>query len=210
MFPESQLIMNISNNILSQWHNSIEKSITYFNDALNLINNYKKDNISDQIALLSLINTTLWHEEDKARDTSAKDKDIADVKRNIDKLNAMRVNKTEEIDNILFNETTFNRNSPLNTETVGSVIDRLTILALKKYHMEIESKRQDSSEEIRNKCISNLSNINTQMKDLMLAYDTLLSEIQSGKRRYSLYRQFKMYNDPDLNPVLYSAKQQNK
>ncbi len=205
MFPVSKKIIQISNKIIINWH-KIEHRIFSFDDALTLIKNTNKNDIYYHIELLSLINTYLWHEEDKARDTEAPDKEIAGVKRKIDKFNAMRVNKTEEIDNILFTNMIPGPNAPLNTESAGSVIDRLTILALKKNHMEFEAGRKDSPEKFRNKCAEKLDMINRQIEDLASAYDFLIEEINSGKRRYALYRQFKMYNDPELNPVLYRKK----
>ena len=117
-----------------------------------------------------------------------------------------RTLKIEEIDKILFQGTNFNDKAPLNTETVGSVIDRIIILALKKFHMNYEANRKGSSKELRDKCAIKLNMINKQMNDLIKAYNILIDEINSGKRRYALYSQFKMYNDPELNPVLYNKK----
>lgn len=205
MYPRSDKIIKLSNHIIKKWHKK-EQRISSLDDALKLIRNNKLNDVLYHVELLSLLNTVLWHEEDKARDKFASDSDIAGVKRRIDKLNAMRVNKTEEIDSILLQTNKINSNAPLNTETAGSVIDRLTILVLKKYHMEVEANRKDSSKELKEKCAENLKMINIQMDNLVSAYDNLINEIESGERRYTLYRQFKMYNDPDLNPVLYSKK----
>lgn len=205
MFPQSEIIIRLSNQVVKRWHNA-EQRIHSLDDALRLIRNKKLNDILYHVEMLSLLNTALWHEEDKARDTFASDSDIAGVKRRIDKLNAMRVNKTEEIDNILLNTNKINPDAPLNTETAGSIIDRIAILVLKKHHMKIEAKRKDSPEELRDKCKENLNMIDIQMKNIATAYDHFINEIESGKRRYTLYRQFKMYNDPNLNPVLYSKK----
>jgi hypothetical protein len=202
MFPQSKKIVKISNKIISKWHKK-ENRIFSFDDALKLIDNTEKDNIYFNIGLLSLMNTALWHEEDKARDIVASDADIAGVKRKIDKLNAMRVSKVEEIDASIYRNISFNENAVLSTETPASVIDRLTILCLKQYHMEIEAGRKDSSRELTNKCAGQLAMIKKQMNDLTGAYDIFVEEIESGTRRYALYRQFKMYNDPELNPVIY-------
>jgi hypothetical protein len=205
MFPESAKIIGLSNTIINNWHEN-EVQIASFDDAFNLIKNKDQNDIYYHIELLSLINTCLWHEEDKARDTDASDNEIASVKRKIDKFNSMRVNKIEEIDQILFENISRNSDLPLNTESAGSVIDRLTIFVLKKIHMEIETNRKDSEIELRKNCAEKLEMINRQIKDLASAYDFLIEEIKTGKRRYALYKQFKMYNDPELNPVLYKKK----
>ncbi|MFH0976447.1 MAG: DUF4254 domain-containing protein [Spirochaetota bacterium] len=202
MFPESKKINEISKKIVSDWH-IIEDNILSLNDALSKMSNINKSDIYYHIELLSLINTALWHEEDKARDPDADDSNIADVKRKIDKLNAMRVNKVEEIDKVLYQSNRINNEAPINSETVASIIDRLSILALKKYHMEYEANRKDAPGELRNKCAQKLIMINGQLIDLTNAYDQLIEDIKSGSRRYALYGQFKMYNDPELNPAIY-------
>jgi hypothetical protein len=202
MFPQSKKIIKISNKIIIKWHKK-ELQIFSFDNAFQLMENTNKDDIYYHIELLSLINTMLWHEEDKARDSFATDTDIAGVKRKIDKLNATRVNKVEEIDANLYKNTVFNENATISTETPASVVDRLTILTLKQYHMAYEAKRKDSSKELKNNCAQKLAMINKQMDDLTSAYDIFISDIEAGKRRYALYRQFKMYNDPELNPIIY-------
>jgi hypothetical protein len=205
MFPVSARIIEISNSTINNWHKQ-ELQIISFDDALHLLKNKDRNDIYYHVELLSMINTCLWHEEDKARDTEATDIEIASVKRKIDKLNGMRVNKIEEIDLILFKDMMQESSAPLNTESAGSVIDRLTIFALKKNHMEFEADRNDSSEKQRINCAEKLEMISRQIEDLASAYDLLIEEIKTGKRRYALYKQFKMYNDPELNPVLYRKK----
>ncbi len=202
MFPRSEKVIKISNKIIGKWHKN-ERKIFSFDDALKLVDKKNKNNIYHNVELLSLMNTALWHEEDKARDNSVSDADIANVKRKIDRLNAMRVGKVEEIDAAIYKNLIFDESSIPCTETPASVIDRLTILCLKRYHMEIEVGRKSSSRELKNKCAEKLAIIRKQMTDLGSAYDIFIKEIKAGKRRYSLYRQFKMYNDPELNPVIY-------
>ena len=203
--PKANQIIKISDRVVSIWHEE-ESGISSLEDALSIIARSKDEDIPGHVEILSIINTTLWHEEDKARDSEADDSTIADVKRKIDRLNGARVDKVEEIDSILFSRISFNENATMNTETPGSVIDRLSIFCLKRYHMDFEAGRSDSSEEHRNKCNEKLALINQQISDLSDAYDNLLEEIKEGKRRYSMYRQFKMYNDPELNPVIYGKK----
>jgi hypothetical protein len=208
MFPQSKKIIKISNKIINKWHKK-ECKIFSFNDALELIKNKNHNDIYYDIELLSLMNTALWHEEDKARDSFTSDSDIADVKRKIDRLNAMRVGKVEEIDAALYRNSVFNEKAVPNTETPASVVDRLTILCLKHYHMEIESRRKGSSVELKNKCAEKLDMIKKQIGDLGSAFDILTEEIEAGKRRFALYRQFKMYNDPELNPVIYNKNKKD-
>jgi chromosome segregation ATPase len=205
MFPEAAKIIEISNLIINSWH-EFEHQIFSFADALKLITNSNNSDIYYHIELLALINTSLWHEEDKARDISSTDTDIANVKRKIDRLNQTRVNKAEEIDNLLLMNIRTDSSAPLSTESAGSIIDRMTILALKRYHMEYETNRENSTEKTRKNCAEKLERINRQIKDLVSAYDFFTEEINSGKKRYAVYRQFKMYNDPELNPVLYNKK----
>jgi len=206
-FPKAEEIIEISNDIINKWHGE-EANISSF-DAMKILNYNNQDNILHHIEILSLINTIQWHEEDKARDNDSLDSVIVETKRKIDKSNDKRVNKIEEIDEILFEKIYFNEEAPVNTESLGSVIDRLTILALKQNHMSYEANRNDSTKEQRNKCQEKLFMINKQMDDLIKAYNYLIMEIEMGKRRFVIYKQFKMYNDLDLNPVLYKKKVKN-
>lgn len=204
-FADAGEIVTISGNVISKWHEK-EGGITSLDGAFAAISENIYSDITACIEAVSIINTTLWHEEDRARDTGADAATIAEVKRRIDRLNAARVVKAEEIDSIIYKKINFNINAPLNTETPGSVIDRLTILCLKKYHMKLEAERSDASPEHRKRCAEKFSAIEQQMDDLSAAYDNFMKEIAEGKRRYKMYRQFKMYNDPELNPVLYGQK----
>ena len=202
---DAKKIVNISEKVISRWHKK-ENGMASPDDASAVISENIYDDIPACIEALSKINTALWHEEDKARDAGADDSVIAGVKRKIDALNAARADKVEEIDSIIYNRINFDINTPLNTETPGSVIDRLTILCLKKYHMKLEAERNDAPEVHRIKCSEWLSAISKQIEDLSSAYDILLEETAEGKRRYGICRQFKMYNNPELNPVLYGQK----
>ena len=202
---KSKQIIKISDDIIFKWHAAGEM-ISDIKEALDIFAGAGNNDIEARVEALSIINTTLWHEEDRARDAKADFATIAEVKRRIDRINAARVNKVEEIDSIIYNEFNFNYKAPLNTETPGSVIDRLTILCLKKYHMKLEAERTDASMEHRKRCGENFSAVDQQMDDLSAAYDNFIKEIIEGKRRYKMYRQFKMYNDPELNPVLYGQK----
>jgi Protein of unknown function (DUF4254) len=152
-------------------------------------------------------NFNLWHEEDKAREPEASDSQIAAIKRSIDKLNQTRNDLVEKMDRLLLTAAgEQNPMAPLHSETPGLILDRLSILALKIYHTEEETRRASASETHREKNISRLSLLQEQRSDLAACLDTLWNEILAGNRRFKLYRQMKMYNDPELNPVLYARK----
>lgn len=155
-------------------------------------------------------NFELWHEEDQARDPTADDAQIAAVKRRIDKLNQERNDWIERLDAALLQimdgwGVRPRTKAPLNTETPGSVIDRLSILALRIYHMEEQADRVDADEEHRVSARTKLAVLLRQHADLCEAFEQLLSDLFAGRRRTQVYRQFKMYNDPNLNPYLYRA-----
>jgi hypothetical protein len=150
-------------------------------------------------------NFELWHEEDKARDPSATNDQIAEVKHAIDRLNQRRNDLVEIIDRMLLVEVgAQNGRAPLNSETPGLIIDRLSILALKIYHTEEESRRASASEVHRKKNAERLALLQEQRRDLAACLDRLWAEVLAGDRRFKLYLQMKMYNDPELNPVVYA------
>lgn len=203
--PCSQEIVDVADGVIERWHHH-ERSIVSIDDAVKLLLTDSGDHLLQLIEQLAVVNTTQWHEEDKARDVDATDTVIAKIKRVIDQLNARRVATVEEIDEAFVGHLTLNENAPLNTETPGSVIDRLTILCLKHYHMSGEANREDAPEEHRQRCAGTVALIEKQKRDLMNAYDTFIEDVGTGNRRFARYRQFKMYNDPDLNPILYRKK----
>ena len=149
-------------------------------------------------------NFDLWHEEDRARDTSATAENIAQVKRAIDQLNQRRNDLVEKIDESLLAAVgAQNPEAPLHSETPGLIVDRLSILALKIYHTGIEAGRETASEAHRCRNQNRLAVLEEQRSDLGRCLDDLWRQIVGGERRFKLYRQMKMYNDPELNPVLY-------
>lgn len=156
-------------------------------------------------------NFLLWHEEDIARSPDVGDTRIAEVKRKIDGHNQNRNDWIEKIDDWLTEQLDMHglvpeKNAPMNTETPGSVIDRLSIMALRIYHMEEQRDRDDASEEHRDKVEQKLAVCMMQLDELAAALEHLLANIQDGKVRHRTYRQFKMYNDPTMNPYLYKAQ----
>lgn len=155
-------------------------------------------------------NYSLWHEEDRARRTDVDDSVIAGVKRRIDRLNQQRNDMIERLDEEIIgwlrSRCSFSDDVPLNSETPGSIVDRLSILSLKIYHMDEDSRRNDIDETHRENSLRKLAILREQRADLEGAFHRLLDECRAGTRRVKLYRQFKMYNDPTLNPELYRQK----
>ncbi len=151
-------------------------------------------------------NFDLWHEEDKARDPEATDADIAAVKRAIDRLNQRRNDLVEKMDSWLLAALEQNERAPLHSETPGLMIDRLSILALKIFHTREEAYRETATEAHRQKNAERLALLEEQRADLAACLDSLWAEVLDGRRRFKLYRQMKMYNDPELNPVMYGRK----
>ncbi len=156
-------------------------------------------------------NFDLWHEEDKARDPDASDAIIATVKRSIDRLNQKRNDEIEKIDEALLDElgqrsVRIMVDARLNSETPGSMIDRLSISALKIYHMDEETKRVDASSEHQKNCEAKLMLLQEQRRDLGKCLMEFLEDLVFGRKTLKVYRQMKMYNDSSLNPVLYQKK----
>ena len=156
-------------------------------------------------------NYLLWHEEDIARSPDVSDTKIAAVKRAIDKYNQQRNDWIEKIDEFVKRELD-RRNvavlpgARMNTETPGATIDRLSIISLRLYHMREQTERLDASAEHLASTRHKLSVLEVQHHDLANSLGELLSDILSGRKRLKIYRQFKMYNDPTLNPYLYQAQ----
>jgi hypothetical protein len=151
-------------------------------------------------------NFDLWHEEDQARDPQASPEKIVQIKRAIDRLNQRRNDLMERIDGMLLAEAGEQRlEAPLHSETPGMMIDRLSILELKRFHTEEEVARAADDEHVRRNQ-QRLAVLKEQRDDLRGALGALWAEVMSGRRRFKLYRQMKMYNDPALNPVLYRGR----
>jgi hypothetical protein len=152
-------------------------------------------------------NFDLWHIEDEARAPGASDAELARVKRRVDETNQRRNDLTEELDRIL--ETWLEgrglprATAPLNSESPGLIVDRLSILALKIYHTREEAARSDAPEGHAERNRERLAILEEQRTDLAGCLDALWYETLSGTRRFKMYRQLKMYNDPALNPAIY-------
>ena len=152
-------------------------------------------------------NFDLWHEEDKVREPGATDTSIASLKRSIDALNQKRNDLVEALDRTLLAEAGVqNPAAPLHSESPGLILDRLSVLALKLYHTAEEAHRATASEAHRQRNLARLDLLREQRDDLASCLDELWQQTLAGRRRFKLYRQLKMYNDPDLNPAVYVHK----
>ena len=172
------------------------------------------DTSADEPAWVALVlanhdfNFRLWHEEDLARDPHASDGVIAGVKRRIDRLNQLRNDSIERIDLALLQElvdrgVVAKQGAGLNTETAGGAIDRLSILTLRRYHYGVEAQRGELDEATRQKVMLAVARCRLQQLRLVTALGELLDDIFAGRRRHEVSHPLKMYNDPNLNPVLY-------
>ena len=155
------------------------------------------------------IDTVQWHYEDIIRDPNIDPVAALKLKRQIDASNQDRTDMVEYIDSYFldkYKNVEPGKDATVNTESPAWAIDRLSILALKIYHMEEEANRSDASPEHKEKCREKLDVLLEQRKDLSLAIDQLLADIEHGKKYMKVYKQMKMYNDDELNPVLRGTK----
>lgn len=152
-------------------------------------------------------NFQLWHEEDIARRDDLGVERVYQAKRAIDRYNQERNNFIEEMDQALVAALRpAESGCPKNSETPGMIIDRLSILALKEFHMREETLREEASDEHRANCSAKLARILHQRGDLVRSLAELVEAVTAGLRTFAVYYQFKMYNDPALNPQLYAGK----
>lgn len=178
-----------------------------FDDVNQPINNpYPKDKIEHLLYLKNWIDTVQWHYEDIIRDPNIDPVEALKLKRKIDASNQERTDVVEYIDSYFldkYKNVQPKPNAKINSESPAWAVDRFSILALKIYHMQIEATRQDASAEHRAKSQEKLNVLLEQKKDLATAIDDLLSDIEQGNKFMKVYKQMKMYNDKELNPVLY-------
>lgn len=171
-------------------------------------NPYDKQSLEHLLYLKCWIDTVQWHMEDVVRNPAIDPKEGLHWKRRIDESNQYRTDTVEYIDSYFlqkFQDIQVRPTATINTESPAWAIDRLSILALKIYHMEQETLRTDASEAHINTCQEKLNVLLEQRKDLSQSIDELMDAISSGDKYMKVYKQMKMYNDPSLNPVLYSS-----
>ncbi|WP_431163739.1 DUF4254 domain-containing protein [Flagellimonas beolgyonensis] len=172
-------------------------------------NPYPKDKIEHLLYRKNWIDTVQWHYEDIIRDPEIEPVAALDLKRKIDASNQDRTDLVEYIDSYFLNKyqsVQVKKDATINTESPAWAIDRLSILALKIYHMQEEVNRTDASPEHIKKCNEKLQVLLEQRKDLSTAIDQLLADIEAGNKYMKVYKQMKMYNDDELNPVLRGQK----
>lgn len=198
----SQQCIDIFNQSIEDYHrkDSVDTPIQ---------NPYPADSHEHLLYLKNWIDTVQWHLEDIIRDPAIRPEDALQLKRRIDDSNQKRTDVVEYIDSWLlakYKDVHPLPDATINTESPAWAIDRLSILALKIYHMQAETERLDASEEHRSICKEKLRILLEQRTDLSSAIDQLLLDIEQGRKYMKVYRQMKMYNDESLNPVLYGQK----
>ena len=147
-----------------------------------------------------------WHLEDIIRDPKIEAENLVGIKRRIDASNQDRTDTVEKMDDwflVFFKDTSAGEDARMNSETPAWLLDRMSILTLKVYHMKEQTERTDVSEDHLNKCRAKLDVLLEQTADMELCFDQLIEAIQKGDRYMKVYRQMKMYNDSSLNPTLY-------
>lgn len=170
---------------------------------------YAPESIEGILYAKNRIDAVQWHLEDIIRDPEIDPVEALALKRRIDRSNQERTDMVEEIDTYFLEKyagVTPLPDASINTESPAWAIDRLSILALKIYHMKAETERTDASEQHLAKCRAKLDVLLTQREDLTAAIDRLIDDIAAGRKFMKVYRQMKMYNDPSTNPVLYAGK----
>ena len=193
------------------------------NDS-DLVREYGMDSVEGLLGRQHLANFELWHEEDRARDPRATDAEVAAVKRAIDAANQRRHDLTEALDLLLLDiayreaprrEATppvqgKREELPLHSETPGMIADRLSILALKIFHTQEEMARNDAPAGHAERNGGRMLVLEEQRRDLAACLEQLWDDVLAGRRRFKLYRQLKMYNDPTLNPAVYGTNEGGK
>ncbi len=172
-------------------------------------NPYEVKSIEYYLYLKNWIDAAQWHMEDLIRDPQIDPVEALALKRRVDKSNQDRTDLVELIDSYFLDRYKDVKPLPeatINTESPAWAVDRLSILALKIYHMRQETERTDADDKHREACRAKLSVLTEQKKDLSTAIDQLLEDIEAGRKYMKVYKQMKMYNDPALNPVLYAKR----
>ena len=181
-------------------HDSVEQPIN---------NPYPKDKIEHLLYAKNWVDTVQWHYEDIIRDPQIDPVAALILKRKIDASNQVRTDMVEYIDSYFlqkYSDVQVKAEAKINTESPAWAIDRLSILALKIYHMNEEANRKEASAEHRAKCQEKLNVLLDQKSDMFTSIDQLMVDFENGDKFMKVYKQMKMYNDDELNPVLYQNK----
>ncbi len=202
--------MNFTETAWKVFNQSIE-DYHVSDDVNTLINNpFEKDSLERILYAKNWIDTVQWHLEDIIRDENIDPTEALALKRTIDASNQKRTDLVEFIDSWFlekYKNSTPKSEAKINTETPAWAVDRLSILALKIYHMSLEANRESASEEHRANCQAKLDVLLMQKEDLSTSINQLLTDIENGDVKMKVYKQMKMYNDESLNPILYQKGQ---
>ncbi|MEN4761520.1 MULTISPECIES: DUF4254 domain-containing protein [unclassified Chryseobacterium] len=202
--------MNFTETAWKVFNQSIE-DYHVSDDVNTLINNpFEKDSLERILYAKNWIDTVQWHLEDIIRDENIDPTEALALKRTIDASNQKRTDLVEFIDSWFlekYKNSTPKSEAKINTETPAWAVDRLSILALKVYHMSLEANRESASEEHRANCQAKLDVLLMQKEDLSTSINQLLTDIENGDVKMKVYKQMKMYNDESLNPILYQKGQ---
>jgi hypothetical protein len=174
-----------------------------------VVNPYEKGSVEHLLFAKNWVDTVQWHYEDIVRDPNIDPVAALDLKRKIDASNQVRTDMVEYIDGYFLQQyahVQVKPNARINTESPAWAIDRLSILALKIYHMNEEATREQATAEHRAKCQEKLNILLDQKNDMFISISQLVEDIENGDKFMKVYKQMKMYNDADLNPVLYQNK----
>lgn len=199
---QTELFWKVFNESIADYHK-------YDNVDHEIENPYDKSQIEHLLYHKNWVDTVQWHFEDIIRDPEIDPKAALVLKRRIDASNQLRTDMVEFIDSYFLDKYKDVKVAPgakINTESPAWAIDRYSILALKIYHMEQETKRTDVDAEHIAKCTQKLNVLKEQHKDLSTAIEELLEDIEAGRKYMKVYKQMKMYNDESLNPILYKGK----
>ncbi len=198
------MISEIANRVFNQVITNYHK----FDDIDQPVENpYDAESLEHLFYIKNWIDTAQWHMEDVVRNPQIDPVEGLSWKRRIDAQNQVRTDMVEFIDGYflnLYQGISALPEAKINTESPAWAIDRLSILALKIYHMQEEAERESATAEHRNQCQTKLNVLLSQRDDLSQSIDELLADIEAGKKYMKVYKQMKMYNDPSLNPVLYN------
>jgi hypothetical protein len=198
---DASKIYDIFYQSVTDWHQFGKKNQTPF----------PSESLEAEFYCKNQIDCGQWHLEDDIREPQINGDEVKILKQKIDQHNQDRTNLVEKIDDYYlekFKNIKLKKYASLNTETPAWAIDRLSILALKIYHMDEESNRETASKQHREKCSQKLVILKEQKNDLIISINQLFDEYKKGKKHIKVYRQMKMYNDPNLNPVLYRKNEQ--
>ena len=199
----------ISNKCIQIFQQSINDYHRYDTVSAVIQNPFESGSLDYLLYLKNWIDTVQWHLEDLVRDPLIEPLDALKLKRKIDESNQRRTDVVEYIDSWFleqYRDVKIQPGATINTESPAWAIDRLSILELKIYHMQIEVTRTNASDQHKKNCEQKLKILLEQRKDLAMAIDQLIEDIATGHKFMKVYRQMKMYNDDSLNPVLYQKK----